>query len=61
MGGIDENDDYVTTSKLTIIVKTFSKYNDRSTVAAKQTNKQTNRFRDTETGKKFSRKTKRFT
>ena len=55
---INENDDYVTTSKLTITVKTLSKYNDRSTVAAKQTNKQTNRFRDTETGKNVPEKQK---
>ena len=34
---IDENEDYVTRSKLTIIVKTLSKYNDWSRVAAKQT------------------------
>ena len=33
---IDENEDYVTRSKLTIIVKTLSKYNDWSRVAAKQ-------------------------
>ena len=40
---IDENGNYVTKSKLTITVKTFSKYNDKSRVAAKQANKQTQR------------------
>ena len=44
---IDENNGCVTKSKLTITVKTLSKYNDRSRVAAKQTNKQT----DSETQK----------
>ena len=39
---IDENNDCVTKSKLTLTVKTPSKYNDRRTVAAKQT-KQTNK------------------
>ena len=33
---IDDNEDYVTKSKLTITVKKLSKYNDRSRVAAKQ-------------------------
>ena len=42
---IDENEDYVTKSKLTITVKTLSKYNDRNRVAAKQTNKQSQRHR----------------
>ena len=41
------NDNYVTKSNLTITVKTLTKYNDRSRVAAKQTNKQT----DSETKK----------
>ena len=43
----DENNGFITKSKLTIIVKTLSKYNDRSRVAAKQTNI----LRDTETEK----------
>ena len=43
---IDENEDYVTTSTLTIIVRTLSKYNDWSRVAAKQTNKHTQRHRN---------------
>ena len=42
---IDENEDYVTKSKLKIKVKAFSKHNDRNRVAAKQTNKQTQRDR----------------
>ena len=42
---IDENEDYVTKPKLTITVKTFSKYTDRKRVAAKQTNKRTQRNR----------------
>ena len=41
------NDDCVAKSKLTIAVKRFSRYNDQSKVAAKQTN----RLRDTETDK----------
>ena len=41
---IDDNKDYVKKSKLTITVKTPSEYNERSRVAAKQTN----RLRDTE-------------
>ena len=36
---IDENEDCITKSRLTMTVKTFSKYNDRSRVAAKQTNR----------------------
>ena len=39
---IDENNNCVTKSKLTITVKLFSKYNERSRLAAKRTNKQTN-------------------
>ena len=42
---IDENEDYVAKSKLTITVKTFTKYNDKNRVAAKQTNKQIQRPR----------------
>ena len=38
---IDKNNDFVIKSKLTLTVKTHSKYNDRNRVAAKQTNKQT--------------------
>ena len=49
---IDENSGCITKSKLTITVKTLSKYNDRSKVAAKQTN----RVRDTETDKYLGRK-----
>ena len=37
---IDKNKDCVTKSKLTITVKAFSKYNDTSRLAVKQTNKQ---------------------
>ena len=37
---IDDNKDYVTKSKLKTTVNTLSKYNDRSKVASKQTNKQ---------------------
>ena len=40
---IDENEDCVIKSKLTITVKTVSKYNERSRVAAKQANKQSQR------------------
>ena len=41
---IDQNNDSVTKPKLTIIiVKALSKYNDWSRVAAKQTNKETNK------------------
>ena len=39
----------VTKSKLTITIKTFSKYNDKRRVAAKQTNKQTLRHGDWQT------------
>ena len=38
---IDENEDCVAKSKLTITVKIFTKCNERSKVPAKQTNKQT--------------------
>ena len=55
---IDENKDYVTKSKRTITEKILSKYNDRSRY---QPNKQTNRFRDTETVKNLGRKIKRHT
>ena len=48
---IDENNDCITKLKLTITVKTLSKYNVRSNLVTKQINKQTNRFRNTETGK----------
>ena len=47
---IDGNEDCVTKLKLTKL----SKYNDRSRVTAKQTN----RFRNTEAGKQLGRKTK---
>ena len=40
-----ENKDYITKSKLIITVKTLSKYNDGSSVAAKQSNKQTQKHR----------------
>ena len=53
---IDENNGCITKSKLTIAVKTLSKYNDRSRVATRQTNKQTNILRDTETDKHLGRK-----
>ena len=39
-----------------ITVKTLSKYNDWRRVAAKQTSKQTNILRDTETDKQLGRK-----
>ena len=55
------DDNYVTKSNLTITVKTLTKYNDRSKVAAKQTNKQTNRLRDKETDKHLGRKIKKKT
>ena len=38
---IDENNCCITKSKLIVTVKIFSKYNDRSRVVAKKTNKQT--------------------
>ena len=44
---IDENNGRITKSKLTIIVKTLSKYNDLSRVAVKKTNI----LRDTEIDK----------
>ena len=48
---IDENKDYCfIKSKLVITVKILRKYNDRSRVVAKQTNKQTNKA-DSETQK----------
>ena len=52
---IDENRHYIPISKLTI--KALNKYNDRGRIAAKQTNK----LRDTETGKQLGRKTNRRT
>ena len=51
------DDNYVTKSNLTITVKTLTKYNDRSKVAAKQTN----RLRDKETDKHLGRKIKKKT
>ena len=45
---IDEDNGCIKKSKLIITVKTLSTYNDRSWVAAKQTNKQTYIFKDTE-------------
>ena len=50
---IDKYKYCTTKSKLTIKVKTVSKYNDRSRVAAKQTNKQTQKHR---TGKELRQK-----
>ena len=41
MGEDDEDEDFASKSKLPITVKTLSKYNERITVTAKQTNKQT--------------------
>ena len=41
---IEESKDYVTKSKLTITVKALSKYNNRSRVVVKQTNKQTKKM-----------------
>ena len=46
---IDKYKDCTTKSKLAIKVKTVSKYNDRSRVAAKQTNKQTQKNRNRKT------------
>ena len=43
---IDENKDYGTKSKLTIAVKTLSKYNGRNVEAANETNKQTQKHRN---------------
>ena len=43
---IDENNGRITKSKLTITVKTLSKFNDRSRLTAKQTNKHTQRHRN---------------
>ena len=54
---INENEDYVIKSKFTITVKRLIKYNDRSSVAAKQTN----RLRETETRKHLGRKKRRHT
>ena len=48
---IDENEDCVAKSKLTITVKIFTKCNERSKVPAKQTN----RLRGTEAGEYFGR------
>ena len=42
---IVENNDYITKRKLTIAVKTRSKYNDQGSVAAKQADKQIQRHR----------------
>ena len=56
---IDKNNNFVIKSKLTITVKTLSEYNDRSRVAAKQTNKQTDS--DTKIDKHSGRKTKSYT
>ena len=50
---IDENEDCVTKSKLSLTVKIFRKYNDRSRVEAKETNG----YRDTEIGDHLGRKT----
>ena len=50
---IDENNGCITKSKLKITVKTLSKYNYRSRVAATQT---TNILRDTETDKCLGRR-----
>ena len=54
---INENEDYVMKSELTITVKKLSKYNDRSSVAAKQKN----RLSETETCKHLGRKIRRHT
>ena len=40
---IDDNNGCITKSKLTLTVKTIGKYNNRSRVTAKQTNKQLQR------------------
>ena len=42
---IDENNDCIAKSKLTITVKTLSKYKEWSRVVAKQTNKYSQRHR----------------
>ena len=54
---IDENEDYVVKSKLTITVKTFTKYNDKNRVAAKQTNKQIQRHRKQQNMRQKNKKT----
>ena len=54
---IDENEDYVAKSKLTITVKTFTKYNDKNRVAAKQTNKQIQRHRKQQNMRQKNKKT----
>ena len=43
---IDENNGFITKSKLTIIVKTLSKYNDWSRVEAKQTYSETQKLKN---------------
>ena len=42
----DENNGFITKSKLTIIVKTLSKYSDRSRVAGKQTYSETQKLKN---------------
>ena len=66
---IDENNGCVKKSKLTITAKTFSKYNDWSSVAAKQTDSQTQKLTNMyvenilkeEKDKLTNRRTNRFT
>ena len=54
---IDENKDYGTKSKLTIAVKTLSKYNGRNVEAANETNKQTQKHRNWQTFRLKNKKT----
>ena len=53
----DENGNYVTKLRLKITVNAFSKYNDRNRVAAKQTDKQTQRHRKQQTYRQKNKKT----
>ena len=53
---IDKNNDFVIKSKLTLTVKTLSKYNDRNRVAAEQTNKQTQTRRNWQIFRKKNKK-----
>ena len=46
---IDETNGYIIKSKLTMTVKTLSKYNDQSRLACKKTKKNTQRHRNWQT------------
>ena len=58
---IDENNVCVTKSKLTTTVKTLSKYNDWSRVAAKQTNRLRGKETDKYLGRKHTKGRNRYT